>query len=454
MKEIIDLQNPWWQTGEVPEEELGEFKRDIFEELVKELENKKITGLVGPRQAGKTTLVKQLIRDLLGKKIKPERIVYAQFETKKLCKEGIIKEVLDLVSDRLGEPLREFSDPVYLFLDEVQHLDSWAEEAKEIYDLKLKIKIFITGSSSLKILKGSGESLVGRISHHALLPLSFREIAEEKWLVKKEEILSLSYNKLKQIEGRLSPYLPRIRLKLREYLLKGGYPEVIKERSLKKAFRLLRDYKTLTLQRDLFEEEEIRNSKNISELVEVLSDLVGDRLNYSKIASILGVKMDTAKKYIGLLEDVFLIKELKVFSKKPYLSVRKERKIYFLDNGMINALSLNLALSDTRIPKLIENSVSLLILRLLYQYSIDPTYYYWFEGEETDLIIKIGEKILPIEIKYKNNVSEKELKGLFSFIEKFKLKKGVVITKDLLDEKRINGKDILFIPVWLFLIVV
>lgn len=456
MKEIILVQNPWWTSNKVPEEWIGKFEREMFSELTGEIGNKKITSIVGPRRAGKTTLLYQLVQHLLENKTENNRIVYVQFETKKLCKEGIFMEILDMVSERLNEPYMKFSKKVFLFLDEVHHVQTWAEEIKQLQDLKLNLKIFISGSSSLRILKGSGESLLGRINHHILLPLSFREVAKNKLgiNISKQDMLNLEHSHLKNIESQILTKMPELKLLFKDYIHKGGYPEISAEDGTEKAFRILTDYKDLALQRDLFEQEEIRDVKSIRELLEFLGSVVSNRINYSNVASNLGIKQDTAKKYIGLLEDIFLVKESKVFSKKPHISTRKERKVFFIDSGMLNAINLKYEINEDYEPRLVENCVFDKILEMLYALSISPNMFYWVDeyDNEVDFVVSVGDKTLPIEVKYRENPND--VKSFLKFCDKFKVKKGIVITKDLLSREKIDGKEILFVPARLFLLAV
>lgn len=453
LKELLALQNPWWGSGVVPKDRLGAFRREQIVVLLDEAKKSpKITGLVGPRRAGKTTLLMETISWLIGQGVPAERLGYAQFETKTLCKEGAISEILEFVSERIGEPYNNFSGKVYLFLDEVHHLDSWAEEVKQLYELKLNVKFFISGSSSLKILKGAGESLLGRINHHIILPLSFREIVSDTTGMAITTRGGMDLQSAKGMESELSGRIPEIRLLLGKYMHRGGYPEIQDEKSIEKVFRTLNDYKDLALQRDIFEEEEIRDVKNIKELLEVLAGVAGSRTNYSKLASGLNIKLDTVKKYSGLFEDIFFTKELKVFSKKTDYSVRKERKVHFVDNGMLNAINMKYAIDSEYEGKAAENLVLSALLKKLYEETIAPPCFYWADeqGNEVDFVAVLKGELLPIEVKYRED--PKTAIGLLNFMERFKVRRGIVITKNVLREETVKEGTVLYIPMWLFLL--
>ncbi len=448
MNEILALQNKWWITKSVPYELLGEFKREIFPELVKDMKNKKITSIIGPRRVGKSILMHQLIEDLLKSGINEKRILYAQFDALQIRKPNIIKDLLDFVSEKNGEPLEELKETIYIFLDEVHKLETWSEEVKQFQDLKLKIKFVVSGSSSFRIVKGSGESLIGRINHFLLLPLNFREFLSVKGI----KIDKINYSTLKKSYFNIIEMGSKLKIIFNEYLLKGGYPEIINERDFSK---ILIDYKDLSLQRDLFELEGVRDVKSIKDLLSVLASEATERLNYSKLGAILGIKADTVKRYIGLLEDIYLITESKVFSKKPYFAVRKERKVFFVDTGMLNAVKMINNIDENHMPKLVENACAKHIFFLKSKKEITPSITYWLDefGKEIDLILETNGEIIPIEIKFKNKILTKDINTIKKFLERFNLKKGFVITKDTFEKKNIGGKEIFSIPAWLFLLI-
>ena len=445
MREIIRLQNPWWILGKVPDNKIGEIKRGLSESFLLDLESKKISGIIGPRRSGKTTFLYNIISELLSEGIKQERIFYLQLDNVDI--KSPISGLVRFASESLEEPLDKLKSRIYIFLDEIHKIDGWENEIKQWQDMGLNIKFVISGSSALGILKGSGEGLVGRVNYFLLLPLSFREVIENKYKISIQQ--GLSIENIRKQNSRLSK-LGDIRLDFKGYLLKGGYPETA-GLDVEKAFRTLLDYKDLSLQKDLFESEEIRDVKSVKELIKILASLVAERLNYSKLGSVIGIKNDTVKKYIGLLEDIYLIKEMKVFSKKPFFSVRKERKLIFFDSGMINSLNMKHELDGEYLSKLVENQVCRSVFEASLRKEISPELFYWIDeyGKEVDCIMNNS---VPVEVKYRED--PKKNSGLLKFMDRFKAKIGIVVTKDILKEEVVEGKNILFIPAWLFLLIV
>lgn len=448
LQNILASQNPWWKTGTV-ELEVKPVKREVFDSLTSGLSGNDVTVLVGPRRCGKTFLVHQLIDRLLKNGVERERIVYLQIEGY-LKRKNLIAEVMDFVKTVLvREPPSEFKNRVYLFVDEAHKLPGWADEVKYWSDLKLpNLKIFVTGSSALNILKGAGEGLVGRTKHVMLLPLSFGEFLGAKYGI------DVPSGDAKQIYSSMLPHIEKIEIAFQDYLRRGGYPSLLNQ-GIREAFQNLLEWKDLSLQRDIFEFEEIRDAKNLNEMIFVLSGHTSLRMNYSQIGGAVGLRVHSVKKYIGLLEDIFLLREQVVYSRKTYPSVRKERKICLLDSGMLNALNSNFEIPTQFLPFLVKNVVSAHVLRRRFGYEINPMHYYWVscKGEAIDVVAIAEGETYPVEVKYQNEIDELDLEAMREFMEKFECKKGIAVTKNIFGEEKMkNGKGISFMPAWLFLL--
>lgn len=451
---FVAEQNPWWKTGkvELPLEEGGPIQREIFENLRLEMDNRQITAIIGPRRGGKTFLIYQLIERLLAEGTPKERIIYLKAEGY-AEKKNMLARIMELASNFLGEPAREFKSRVYLFIDEVEKIDNWAEGIKYWQDLNLQnLKFIVSGSSAIRILKGAGESLTDRIKHSILLTLSFGEFLSAKYGLEAKKP-GLGFESLQQSYSSLLPEIGKTEVALSDYLLRGGYPALIRK-ELKVLFQTLLDYKDLAIHRDIFELEEIRDTKNIGELTFVLAGMITSRVNYSSVGSAVGIKSFTAKKYIGLLEDIFLLRELMVYSRKPHFSARKERKIIFLDQGMANALSGNYELRDALKPILVENAVLAHALRLRFFGEMNPTHYYWVDekSREIDCVLVLEGKPVPVEVKYQNQITENDTETLLNFCTKFGADKAIIVTKSAFERRTAGNVELLLVPAWLFLL--
>lgn len=448
MLEEILIQNFWWKTRAVSGSKLGKIERYDLELLKKELGSKKITCLLGPRRAGKTTLMYDLIDCLLKSGVSERNIFFISLDNPKVrlslqeAFDGAIREFSSMI---VREPIDRLTSTVYIFLDEIHKLEDWGNMLKYWQDLGLKIKFIVSGSSSLRILKGSGESLLGRISFHLILPLKFSEFSGRS--VK----ANFNYEELKKAQDGLILEKQELLIKLDEYILKGGFPEVFYVEDIERAYEILRQYKTLTISRDILDLKDIKEPRILSDLADLLSDFMPQRISYSTFAEILKVKVDTIKRYISYLEECFLIYTAYFYSRKQVISTRKEKKLFFIDCGLRNSLLLK-EINDLEKTKIVENLVFFHVLSLK-KGELFPKIFYWLDRakNEVDVVVALKNETIPIEVKYKNEIEKRDIKGLLKFCEEFNTR-GIVITKDLLENRKVEGKEILFIPAWLFLL--
>ena len=446
MLEEILIQNPWWKTKSVDASRLGRIGRADFETLKESLNDRKITCLLGPRRAGKTTLMYELIDHLLKSGVSERNILFISLDNPRIrlrLQQGFDEVIREFSSMIVREPIAALTDNVYIFLDEVHKLEDWGDMLKHWQDLGLKIKFIVSGSSSLRILKGSGESLLGRIGFHLILPLNFSEFAGRNVRVDFRD-----YEGLKKAHGDLILEKDELLIKLDEYILKGGFPEVFYIKDVETAYEVLRQYKTLTISRDILDLKDIKEPRILSDLADLLSDSMSQRVSYSSFADILNVKVDTIKKYISYLEECFMIYTTYMYSKKQVISTRKEKKLFFMDCGLRNSLLLK-EINDLQKTKIVENLVFLHVFSLKKK-ELFPKIFYWMDRRrraEVDIVVTMKNETIPIEVKYKNEIEKKDIRGLIKFCEEFKTK-GIVVTKDLLEKR----DDILLIPAWLFLL--
>lgn len=166
MLDEIIIQNAWWKTRQVSKARLGTIRRQEFELLTQKLTSKKITCLLGPRRAGKTTLMYGMIDHLINNGVSEKNILYISFDNPKIrlsLQKEFDEMMMEYSSLIIKEPIDNLSNTMYVFLDEIHKLEDWGNILKYWHDIELKIKFIVSGSSSLRILKGSGESLLGRI---------------------------------------------------------------------------------------------------------------------------------------------------------------------------------------------------------------------------------------------------------------------------------------------------
>lgn len=380
-EDILERQNPWWKTGTM---DISLFHRSIEKELLWNLDQKVILGLLGSRRVGKTFLLYRLIQHLLQQGLRPHDIVYLNFDDASLRQRfSTPASLIDFI-----EPLDK-NGKKYLFLDEVQRLENPGLFLKVIFDLELPLKIVVSGSSQLELRSKLKEFLVGRLRQIEIDRLNFEEVRA------------------------ISPPLPRERL-LDEMMIFGGYPAVAQEREEKAKKNLLQDIYATYLEKDISDFAKVEDVNTFHKLLVLLASQIGDLLNIHHLSKALNVSVLTIEKFLVILESTFVVKRILPFFRNQKKELTKMPKLYFLDLGLRNYLLQAwqpIKLRSDR-GKLFENFIFLELL------ARDPykmkRYRFWRTTNQTeiDFIIEEGLKITGIEVKTK---SETIPKSFFSF---------------------------------------
>lgn len=473
--------NVWWNGLEVPARiKKSNNRRKIFYDLAQNcLEDNKICSISGPRQVGKTTLMGQMIEyQLKEKKIDPKRILYIPIDNELLIlnSNNVLIDCLKVYFDYvLGEAPENLTSKVYVYSDEIQSLNNWAKQIKSYYDTYGKIKFVLSGSSHTKLYTDASESLVGRIQFRLVLPFKFREFVE--FNIGKEKMsnaLEFSTNDLRialkqsitdgepiQIykkatitQMNLSLELPQIKKVLDQYLIKGGYPGLLEfGENYDKALERIKVDLELTVYKDIHKIFNTRNSSDLMSLLVLVASSSGQKINESNLSNSLGIDRRTVADYLSYTKLLFLTAESPVYRTNKYKQIEKMNKIYLLDVGHRNALlgkmNKELLLDETDLGLVIQTVAFNHASRLRFYLSqyMDYEIFYWEDYDsEVDLILDLPIIVLPVEVKSK--AGDKAIGALNKFIEEHdKSKWGIIITKDELKLE----KNILFLPLWMFL---
>lgn len=476
---VLYSHNPWWQTGKVPDELAPEFKRRDLYKLKEQLESKEITGIVGARRVGKTTLMYQLIEHLL-EKVPAKRVFYLTIDDPYLSPSiNSIKNIFDTYAiNILSKPLEE-TEKIYIMLDEIQSLSEWELFLKRWYDLGYNIKFTISGSSSLEIMQKGAESLVGRFHPQQICPMKFleairyhnrhndptRKYDHINWELResfREGIQTDDPDKIinafEKTSVKLAGESDEIRILLDDYLIRGGYPKIVTINDHYETTQKLRDYLSLTIYKDIVKTFKIRDPKTFESLFSILASECCNKHNYTNLSNALGIKRSTVKDYLFYLTHSYLISESKFYTKNVRKQARNDKKIFINDNGLRNTvlglIHPNTLTDNIQMGKLVENTVADHCKRLKFSLGqgIDFDIFYWNNnrGEEVDIVLEFMGKPVPVEVKYRNTIRSKDLAGLHSFKEEHNSKINIVVTKN--DFKL--EEEILQIPLWLFLTLV
>lgn len=422
-EEIIEemtAQNLWWENRElkIPEKII---ERELGSKILSRINKKRIDAIIGLRRVGKTTLVKRIIKHLL-KDVEAKRIFYFSFD---LAQEIKPRRLIKLYSEEiLAEPLAKIKDQVYFFFDEIQKVEGWENHVKSLYDKEYPIKFLVTGSSSINITKGAGESLAGRTRVYKLQPFSFREF--------------LRYNDIKAPDPNLNNLSyplnsDELRIAFKEYFETGGLPELY-QTEIEDPKNLLDETTDLTLFRDIVNIFSVRRTKVLKGILRLIAENTAQKLNYQKLSKDLDTQYRTVKEYIQHLEDSFLIERSPPFEESLHKKLRKNPKVYISDHAYSRLWKCKKGLKAETVAfnhlKRLEDPV----------YNRDP---------EVDIVLP--DKKAGFEIKYKENPSRRDAKNLLKLPETFDL---FLVTREGYDEWKIGGRKIQLIPLWLLCLLI
>ncbi|RLJ07058.1 MAG: hypothetical protein DRP13_04410 [Candidatus Aenigmatarchaeota archaeon] len=408
MEEIIRFLNHWWREGKVRKNLALEFKRESFFRARDLLKKRQILVIHGLRRVGKSTLIYQLIQYLIRKRTNPKKILYFSFDKKT----SEIKNILDIYSEITEIDYERES--VFVFLDEVYKLEGWHKELKLLYDALPNIKFVVSGSASLKIEKEARSALAGRVFYLEMKPLSFKEFFELKFGKKPENI--------KTWENKLRRVFPSF--------VRKPFPEIVnfsEEEVMEYINEMVIDKLIFS---DFSKTFENINPGLLQNLTELFFSNPGMYLNIESLSKSLRKSKNDLLFHIKLLEMGYIISIVKNYRGSYISGSRKMRRVYPYHPALIQGLFKEIDES-----KLIECFVRSLL---------DAKFYWRENGKEVDFVVD-GK---PVEVKYKNSISNADLKNLLQFMEKFCVKKGYIISKNVFKNIKENKKQISVIPAW------
>lgn len=427
--------NPWWVSGKVPEVLALPYKRDVFNRLLSYLELDRIIILKGPRRTGKTTLLYQLIDHLIKKGTRPANIVYISFDDIELRID--FDSLIKLIERILKSSLKEWQ-LVYLFLDEVHFLDNWELEIKRYFDRKIPVK-FIISSSAASLMKKATESLMGRTIEEIILPFTFSEFLDFKTSSFLSNLLrEARQGALPETLPDLTPLLPHlsdIEIIFSDYRERSGFPYIFQvEDPILWKKMLKEDIIDKVIYRDLIQLFDIKKPVTLERLFLYLSSISSGLLNISNISNSLQLSREYTEKYLEYLKRAYLIFTIRRYARNLEKQIRGNEKVYMVDHGLINAFG------SSRDGDILKNIV------FKYLYSLRMPLYYWRQRYEVDFVIETEKGAIPIEVKDSDDIAKKDLRGIIEFMRRYDLKRGIVVTRTLFKEERVNGRSVLFIP--------
>ncbi len=418
------------------------YPRDILLSLNRWIDRNEAYAIKGPRQSGKTTILRQLMRNLSGKKV-----IFLNFED---------PDVLEPFEANPKEYLKSYitsQDRHYFLMDEYQYVKNCGKTLKLIYDTFENAKFIVTGSSSLELRGDMAKFLVGRVFFFELFPFNFHE-----FLITKDPRLANIYReKNAQIrEFLLKGTLPTIETAdifnreftplLNEFLTFGGYPAVVTAPDGETKRIILKNIYDTYVSKDVIEFLKVSDPSKYRCIVRTLAALTGKILNYNETSNACQSYYKETKKTISMLQETYITQLIHPFHKNPITELKKNPKVYFYDIGLRNHILNNFNPLEKRTDtgQLIENQV-LLALKNSFP---DNTINYWrtTNKAEVDFILHINNEIVPVEAKYQAFQKPKISRSFRSFIKTYKPQRALIATKDYWNIEKIENTTTLFTP--------
>jgi len=373
------------------------YNRIIYSSLFSHLEKRQITVLTGMRRTGKTTLVKQLLKDS-----KIDQQFYFDLErmdNRALFSEDNYESIIYALTQRGAD----FSKKVIIGIDEIQLVPNLPSVLKYLYDT-YDIKFIVTGSSAYYMKNMFSESLAGRKKLFEIYPLNFTELLSFNGV-------SVSDIPLDSTGKFVKAEYERLKSHYETYIKYGGFPEVVLSPAIDDKNDMIQDIISSYINFDISMLSDIRNPSNLYKLIKLLSVRIGTKLDIAKLTSISGISRPTVENYLDLLEQTYMIRTIPVLSDSPDREITKAKKIYFLDNGIASISG------DAGSGAMFENAV---FNQLHHKGAV--SYYQLKSGKEIDFIL---DKQVCYEIK--ETATEGDLRNLLSIAQKLNIEECHVI---------------------------
>ena len=328
----------------------------------------KVVVIYGPRRVGKTTLLKKILEN----------------ESNFISVSGedlFIQKILS--SQSIAQLTRFIQSKDLLVIDEAQQIPNIGINLKLIVDHIPHVRVIVTGSSAFDLANKTGEPLTGRKYTLKMYPISQIELSNLENLAKTQS----------ELESRL---------------LFGSYPEVVLFESDEERKAYLFELVSSYLLKDILMFEGVKKSKKMIDLLILIAFQIGKEVSLSELATNLGINKVTVERYLDLLEKVFVIVNIRGYSRNLRSEVTKTSRYYFCDNGIRNALinNFNLLCYRNDVGQLWENYLVIERLKKQEYNNIHSNNYFWrtYDQKEIDWIEERDGKLYAYEFKWKEKV--------------------------------------------------
>ncbi len=407
-------------------------RRSILPELIKHLDKKEITLLVGPRQAGKTTLLYMLEEEC---RSRGSSTLFLSLDSEEDKNYFVSQEAL---INRLR--LQFGTEQGYVFLDEIQRKENAGLFLKGIYDMGLPYKFIVSGSGSMDLKAKMRESLAGRKLVFEIYPLSFYEFSD----------FQTEY----RYSGKLSDFFAidttRYSRLLTEYLDFGGYPRVVLEQTLTGKHRIIDEIYQSYIEKDISALLRIERLDAFRDIVKILASQQGQPFSYLELSSTVGISYETVRNYLWYLEETFVMERVTPYFRNARKEIVKSPTMYFTDLGLRNYSAG--VFGREHFPRdggfSFQNLVYLMLRQMTLHTSMRIHSWRTKDGAEVDFVVDAGSYPIAVEVKYSSFRSPVIGKSLHSFIKRYHPPHAYIVTKDYTHEVYGDATAVHFVPLY------
>jgi hypothetical protein len=465
----LEASNPWRRGGSALPEDGERLKRDAFRKARKALEGKSPVILLGMHGTGKTTLVKQLIGELLLQGIPGERILHVDFASPSI-KIHAFGKVLEEVKKRA----KASSGPFYFFLDNPHYALEWGKHREALLGIPNPWKLFISAPSSAVLEKWARKKEHEQLARIFMPPLSFREFLALRGASIEKPGLSETLEAIREFtfaggreaektvlrEAGPQEKLPGMNSLLDEYIRRGGFPTLagIEDGRTRRAiFR--GEAVEPCVYRDMVILHEVREVQELEKALLHFAARTSEVVNMQHLAHAVGVSRPTLMLFFSYFKDAFLAAETRAYSLNPEAVERSMLKTYILDSSLRAEL---LELADDAFGRPGEMLASIRTALFSHLHHVSPApdmeIFYWRDpasGEEIDFVLSLDDSLVPVKVEEENKDPEKTF---LAFFEAFTYSdRGILLTRKESTALRdfpitlFKRYRVLTLPVWKFL---
>ncbi len=356
-------------------------KRTVIDDINKYIQSNDIIVLHGARQVGKTSILYYLRNQLTEQWHTTHFIDLEDSRFVRILDSGVKEFIRHLHEEGITSATQK---KVFVFIDEIQYLENPSSFLKLVADHHKNIKLIISGSSSFAIKTKFRDSLVGRTVDFEIFNLSFKEF--------------LSFRNYTFEEGRVytRKKIDELRAMFKEYILYGGYPKIVLTPEVEKKEKYLQQIIDTYVKKDIRDLADVKDIDKFNKLLETLAAQSGQQLNVAELSNTTRIAKQTVEKYLFIMENTYIIRLVRPFSRNIRSELFKLPKIYFYDTGLMQMLWLK-GLQREIIGNVYETGI---FAELIKKYTTDAVFYWRTKDrKEIDFILRIKNKILPLEAK-------------------------------------------------------